>query len=44
MIHNAIVAGIGYVIGAFTPSVGRAIKALFVKESAAAVAKIAPKV
>lgn len=33
MIHNAIVAGVGFVIGAFTPAVGRKIKAFFVKEA-----------
>jgi hypothetical protein len=26
-------AGVGFVIGAFTPSIGRKIKALFVKET-----------
>ena len=34
---TAIVFGVvGYVAGAFTPAVGREIKALFVKESTAA--------
>lgn len=28
-----IYGGIGYVVGAFTPSVGRAIKSFFVKEA-----------
>jgi hypothetical protein len=35
IIINIIYAGAGYVAGAFTPSVGRAIKKLFVKETAA---------
>lgn len=30
-----VAAGIGFVVGAFTPSVGRRIKAFFVKESSA---------
>lgn len=34
-------AGVGFVIGAFTPAVGREIKSWFVKESTAAV-KAAP--
>jgi hypothetical protein len=29
-------AGVGFVVGAFTPAVGRKIKALFVKETSAA--------
>ncbi len=29
-------AGVGFVVGAFTPAVGRKIKALFVKETTAA--------
>ncbi len=33
MIHDAIYAGIGFVVGAFTPAVGREIKSWFVKES-----------
>ncbi len=33
-------AGVGFVAGAFTPSIGRKIKALFVKESKAAVAAV----
>ena len=33
MIHDAIYVGIGFVICAFTPSVGRKIKSWFVKES-----------
>lgn len=31
-----IVAAVGFVVGAFTPAVGRKIKALFVKETSAA--------
>ena len=40
MIHNAIWFGIGFVVAAFTPSVGRTIKSWFVKESAAVKAKV----
>ena len=36
MIHDILFAGIGYITGAFTPSVLRKIKALFVKETTAA--------
>jgi len=43
MIHDAIFAGIGFVVGAFTPSVGRVIKGWFVKESKVVVAKVGPK-
>ena len=35
IITPVIAAGIGYVAGAFTPSIGRKIKAFFVKESTA---------
>ena len=35
MIHDILFAGIGYITGAFTPSVLRKIKALFVKETKA---------
>jgi len=31
-----VLAGVAYVAGAFTPSIGRKIKALFVKETTAA--------
>jgi len=31
---------IGFVVGAFTPAIGRKIKALFVKESAVVKAKL----
>lgn len=34
-----VYGGIGYVVGAFTPAVGRKIKALFVKESKTAVSQ-----
>jgi hypothetical protein len=36
MIETLIIAAAGYVAGAFTPSIGRKIKALFVKEANAA--------
>jgi hypothetical protein len=35
MFTHLIFAGLGYVAGAFTPAIGRKIKALFVKETAA---------
>ena len=44
MIHDAIYAGIGFVVGAFTPAVGREIKSWFVKESTAAVAAVPAQV
>lgn len=37
MIVNLVYAGVGFVVGAFTPSVGRTIKGWFVKESKVAV-------
>ena len=36
MIQLIIAAAIGFVVGAFTPAVGRTIKAWFVKETTAA--------
>lgn len=33
MIHDVIFVGIGFVIGAFTPAVGRTIKSWFSKEA-----------
>jgi hypothetical protein len=42
IIKDIPVAGVGFIIGAFTPSVGRKIKALFVKESTAAKTVVAP--
>jgi hypothetical protein len=36
-------AGVGFVVGAFTPAVGRKIKALFVKETSAAKAAVEKK-
>jgi hypothetical protein len=33
-------AGVGFVVGAFTPSIGRKIKALFVKESKVVESKV----
>ena len=38
---DPISIGAGFVIGAFTPSIGRRIKALFVKEGAVATAVVA---
>lgn len=43
-VHDLIWAGAGYVAGAFTPAVGRKIKAAFVKESTAVVADVKKKV
>ena len=34
MLTSLLAAGVGYVVGAFTPAVGRKIKALFVSKSA----------
>ena len=36
-------AGVGFVVGAFTPAIGRKIKALFVKETTAAKAAVDAK-
>lgn len=36
MIGSLVAAGIGFVVGAFTPAVGRKIKSFFVKETTAA--------
>ncbi|VVB52860.1 Uncharacterised protein [uncultured archaeon] len=33
MLHSLMLMAVGYVLGAFTPAVGRKIKALFVKEA-----------
>jgi len=33
MIHDILFAGIGFVIGAFTPAIGRKIKSWFVTEA-----------
>jgi hypothetical protein len=40
MLHIILYMGIGFVVGAFTPSIGRKIKALFVKEATAVKAKL----
>lgn len=40
MFHVVLWTAVGYVGGAFTPAIGRKIKALFVKESTAAVSKV----
>lgn len=37
-------AGVGFVVGAFTPAVGRKIKALFVKDTTAAKLAVEAKV
>jgi len=36
ILETVIAAGAGYIAGAFTPSIGRKIKSLFVKETTAA--------
>ena len=41
MVKDILFAVAGYVIGAFTPAVGRKIKALFVKETTAATTAVA---
>ena len=38
ILSSLLYAGVGYVVGAFTPSVGRTIKSFFVKESKVAIA------
>jgi hypothetical protein len=38
MITDIIFAGVGFIVGAFTPAVGRKIKALWVKDTTAAIA------
>lgn len=40
LIAQAPAAGVGFIVGAFTPAIGRKIKALFVKESKVVVAKV----
>ena len=40
MIHAAIFAGAGWLIGCFTPAVGRKVKSWFVKESTAVAKKV----
>lgn len=40
LLIDAVYAGGGFVIGAFTPKIGRAIKAYFVKETSAAKAVV----
>ena len=39
MFHDILLAGSGYIAGAFTPAVGRKIKAEFVKYAKLVVAK-----
>lgn len=34
LLHDAVIAGVGFIVGAFCPSVMRQIKSYFVKESA----------
>ena len=43
MVHSIVAAGIGFVVGAFTPAVGRTIKAWFVKETTAVTTAAAKK-
>ena len=38
--HDLILVGVGVVVGAFVPSVGRRIKAFFVKEAAVVKTKL----
>jgi hypothetical protein len=40
MIKDILFAAVGFVIGAFTPAVGREIKVFFVKETTAAKAAV----
>lgn len=43
MFNFLLYAGIGFVVGAFTPAVGRAIKSWFVKESSVVKADVTKK-
>jgi len=43
MIHTILAAGVGFVVGAFAPAVGREIKSWFVKEAAVVKADVAKK-
>jgi hypothetical protein len=36
MIHDALCAGVGFLVGCFCPAIARRVKALFVKEGDAA--------
>jgi hypothetical protein len=38
--HLFMYAGLGWLVGCFTPAVGRKVKALFVKEAAAVKPKL----
>ena len=40
MVHLIVVAGFAYVVGAFTPAVGRKIKSWFVTETQAVASKV----
>ena len=40
LLDFAIGGGVGFVVGAFTPAVGRKIKALFVKDSKVVIAAV----
>lgn len=40
MIHTIVAAGVGFVVGAFTPAIGRKIKSFFVTETTAAKAVV----
>jgi hypothetical protein len=44
MFSVILAAAVGYVAGAFTPAVGRKIKALFVKEGAVVKAKVGEQI
>jgi hypothetical protein len=41
MFHDAIFAGAGFLVGCFTPAIGRKVKAFFVKETSAVKADVA---
>jgi hypothetical protein len=36
MIHSLVCVAVGFLVGCFTPAIGRKVKALFVKETQAA--------
>jgi Flp pilus assembly pilin Flp len=41
--HSLIAAAVAYVVGAFTPSIGRKIKSWFSKETTAAITTVTKK-
>ena len=42
-VHSLLLMAVGYVAGAFTPGIGRKIKALFVKEASKGTAVVEKK-